>query len=86
MSADEIYGKLVEYYAKGTEDCEGRDMFVVEGEFENDNLYHISVQCGVPGNGFATQILYDISVNSETGEVTQIRYLMDGKITKFYLN
>lgn len=82
---NEIYSKLVEHYKKGTEDENGNGMTVMEGSFDDEIFYSTSVRCGVPGNLSASQILYEVNVNSKTGEVIQKRVLTDDKIVKFNL-
>ena len=82
MSEEQIYEKLVDYYAKGTEDSDGSDLVVMEGSIQG-SIYSTMVRCGVPGNPSASQPLYEVQVDITTGDVTQIRVLTDNKITKF---
>lgn len=82
MSEEQIYEKLVDYYAKGTEDSDGSDLVVMEGSIQG-SIYSTMVRCGVPGNPSASQPLYEVQVDITTGDVTQIRILTDNKITKF---
>lgn len=82
MSEEQIYEKLVDYYAKGTEDSDGADLVVMEGSVQGA-IYSTMVRCGVPGNPSASQPLYEVQVDITTGDVTQIRVLTDNKITKF---
>lgn len=82
MSEEQIYEKLVDYYAKGTEDSDGSDLVVMEGSIQG-SIYSTMVRCGVPGNPSASQPLYEVQVDITTGDVTQIRSLTDNKITKF---
>lgn len=86
MSEEEIYTKLVEHYKKGTEDESGEGMTVMEGSFDDDIYYSTSVRCGVPGNFAASQRLYEVVVNAETGVVEQTRVLTDNKVVRFNLN
>lgn len=85
LSKKEIYNKLVKHYKKGTKDGKGSELIVMEGEFINKNQYNTSVRCGIPGNLTATQILYDILVNLETGDVTQTRVLTDNEVIIYSL-
>ena len=86
MSAEEIYEKLVAYYKQGTPDAPGDELTVMEGTFDGDNEYWTTVRCGVPGNPSASQMLYDITVNSLTGDVVQTRVLIDNQVVEFNLN
>lgn len=85
MTDEEIYNRLVEHYKKGTEDEEGSGMTVMEGSFDNETIYSTSVRCGVPGNPYASQRLYEVVVNAFTGDVTQTRVLTDNKVVTFNL-
>lgn len=57
----------------------------MEGEFINKNQYNTSVRCSVPGNLTATQRLYDILVDINTGNVTQTRVLTDNQVIIYNL-
>ncbi len=85
MDEAEIHEKLVEHYKKGTEDSDGDDLAVMQGSVW-DSTYSTIVRCGMPGNPSASQKLYDVEVNMNTGEVTQTRVLTDNKVVKFNLN
>lgn len=85
ISEKEIYTKLVKHYKKGTKDGKGNELVVMEGEFINKNQYNTSVQCSVPGNLTATQRLYDILVDINTGNVTQTRVLTDNEVIIYNL-
>jgi len=86
MSEQEIYNKLLQHYKNGTEE-DGYDpnLTLLEGSFDDETHYSTSVRCGVPGNPTASQRLYEIIVNAETGEVTQTNILFN-KITYYNLN
>ena len=85
MDEAEIHEKLVEHYKKGTEDSDGDDLAVMQGSVRG-STYSTIVRCGMPGNPSASQRLYDVEVNMNTGEVTQTRVLTDNKVVKFNLN
>lgn len=85
MDEAEIHEKLVEHYKKGTEDSDGDDLAVMQGSVWG-STYSTIVRCGMPGNPSASQKLYDVEVNMNTGEVTQTRVLTDNKVVKFNLN
>lgn len=85
MDEAEIHEKLVEHYKKGTEDSDGDDLAVMQGSVRG-LTYSTIVRCGMPGNPSASQRLYDVEVNMNTGEVTQTRVLTDNKVVKFNLN
>ena len=84
MTEKQIHKELVAHYKKGTSDCSGDGMTVMEGNLVN-NTYYTDVRCGVPGNAYATQRLYEVKVNALTGDVEQTRVLTDNKVTIFNL-
>ncbi len=82
LSEQEVYDRLTAHYSQGTEDADGSELAVMEGS-SNGTVYQTSVRCGMPGNPSASQMLYEVQVNMETGEVTQTRVLTDNKVTTF---
>lgn len=71
LSDDEIYEYLVAHYKKGTADEPGDGITVWEGSSNGTSYYETQARCGVPGNLFASQPLYWITVDKETNVVTE---------------
>jgi len=83
ISEEEIYNKLVEHYKNRPEDD---DFYTVEkGNFYNAVYYNASVFGGVPGNPTAYQRIYDVYVNTKTGEVHEDNVFF-GVENTYYLN
>ena len=51
----------------------------------NSGKYETLVLSQVPGNPNAVQAVYDISVDIQTGDVTEIRVLTDNRVRTYNL-
>ena len=79
MTAAEVYEKLETYYEK-----EDPELMVQKGKI-NSGKYETLVLSQVPGNPDAVQGVYDISVDIQTGDVTEIRILTDNRVRTYNL-
>lgn len=83
ISDEEIFELLKEYYKNGTED--DSNVTVIEGSSnESSNIYETQIRCGVPGNQEASQMLYWITVDKNTGNVTEENQI-SGEIKNYKL-
>ena len=79
MTETEIYERLETYYEK-----EDPDLMVQEGEI-NSGRYETLILSQVPGNPNAVQGVYTISVDIQTGDVTEVRVLTDNRVRTYNL-
>lgn len=79
MTEAEVYEKLETYYEK-----EDPELMVQKGKI-NSGKYETLVLSQVPGNPNAVQGVYDISVDIQTGDVTEIRVLTDNRVRTYNL-
>lgn len=79
MTEAEVYEKLETYYEK-----EDPELMVQKGKI-NSGKYETLVLSQVPGNPDAVQGVYDISVDIQTGDVTEIRILTDNRVRTYNL-
>lgn len=79
MTEAEVYEKLETYYEK-----EDPELMVQKGKI-NSGKYETLVLSQVPGNPNAVQAVYDISVDIQTGDVTEIRVLTDNRVRTYNL-
>lgn len=79
MTEAEVYEKLETYYEK-----ENPELMVQKGKIISGK-YETLVLSQVPGNPDAVQGVYDINVDIQTGDVTEIRILTDNRVRTYNL-
>lgn len=68
---EEVYMELQKYYAN-----DPSEVTVMEGEAQ-EGYYYCDVRCGVPGNSYASQRLYEVEVDMKTGEVKELNLITE---------